>query len=91
MNGGFGITGEFLGVFGIEPVLLDLFLVTDPALVAVVFPALKVLNGEAGVTELFEGGADFFISDAIVEHLVDLIAEFAREVSDLAGAPTGSG
>src|SRR5216117_1443215 len=60
-----------------------------PGGVAALCPALDVLVDEAGVAELFEVGADFLVSDAVVEPLVDLSADGVGEAGDFAGQTAG--
>jgi len=63
----------------------------EPVLVAVIFPTLNVLVDEAGVAELFEVCADFLVSDAVIEPLVDLGADVVGEAGDFASETTGRG
>jgi len=53
-------------------------------LVAAGFPALDVLVEEARMAECGEFFGDFAEGDAVVEHLVDLVANGFGEVSDFA-------
>ncbi len=71
--------GHFGAVFTEKTEFIAPFLVTEVALIAVVFPTGDV-DFEEFVGERWSGGLleffdDGFVGDAVVEHLVDLVAE----------------
>src|SRR3954467_1707616 len=83
--GGIGIGSEaFVGFQAVDQIQTAFFL-AEVVLVAVVFPALDVLVDEAGITEFFEVSADLLVADAVVEPLVDLVAEGLWEFADFTG------
>ena len=66
-------------------------LLTNPLLVAAVFPALDVLMKEAGVPKLFEFGGDGSVGEAVVEHGVYDGADGLWELGNFAGQTAGGG
>jgi len=84
-GGGVGIRGEAVeGGFEFEFVEFAAALFVEGKPVAAGFPALDVLVEEAGMAEFGEFPGDFAEGDAVVEHLVDLVADDFGEVSDFA-------
>src|SRR5438477_7096920 len=59
-------------------------LLTNPLLVAAVFPALDVLVKEARVTHFFEFGGDGSVGAAVVEHAVYLDADHLWKAGNFA-------
>ncbi len=57
-------------------------------LIAAAFPTLDVLVKKVGMAEFVEFGDDLVVGKAVVEHLVDELADFFGEGGDLAGATT---
>ena len=83
--GGIGIGSEAVhGGFELEFVEFATALFFEVKLVAAGFPALDVLIEEAGVSKFGEFVRDFAEDHAVVEHLVDLVADEFREVGDFA-------
>ena len=84
-GGGIGIgSAKVDGGFEFEFVEFAAALFLEVKLVAAGFPALDVLVEEAGMAEFDEFFGDFAGGDAVVEHLVDLVADEFGEVSDFA-------
>src|SRR5258706_9644868 len=88
VGGAFRILRKFLGGFILELRFFAALQGAKPMLIAAAFPALDVLVKKAGMAEFFEFGDDFVIGKAVVEHLVDELADFFGEAGDFAGATT---
>ena len=65
-------------------------LLTNPLLVAAVFPALDVLVKEARVTHFFEFGGDGSVGAAVVEHAVYLDADHLWKGCNFAPGTAGN-
>ena len=83
--GGIGIGSKAVhGGFELEFVEFAAALFFEVKLVAAGFPALDVLIEEAGVSKFGKFVGNFAEDDAVVEHLVDLVADEFGEVGDFA-------
>ena len=92
-----GITGFFercagafghdlLGVLGKDFVLIKSVLVIEPVLKTALCPVGDVFLVEAGVAVGCKPIDDFAVGVAVVEHLIDLLADGGGKLGDFAGA-----
>jgi hypothetical protein len=82
---GAGFLEQFGGVFDLETVVFELFLVFEPVLIAAMLPVGEVLKVEA-----FTGFAQFVnddvVGEAVVQHAVDQVAGGLGKAGDFAAA-----
>jgi len=93
--GGIGGEAEFFshgaGHLIAGALVVELFLVMEPLLIAEEFPFVDVLVGDARMAEVCQALGDGVEGDGIGDPLVDLVPEVGRQAADLAGKTAGGG
>ena len=83
--------GELDGAVGLDTEFFEAVPMFEPMLEAALTPEGEVLVGDAGVSESGEFGDDRFVLEAVVDHLVEGIADGGGKAGDLAAGATGPG
>ena len=81
-----GVSGDLSGPLELEFEFVEPVKMTEPILVTAVFPARNVVVGEARITALSKPIDDTLILVAIVEELVDFVADVLGKPRYFAGA-----